>query len=187
MESSRCEEMLTSDGRQIAASILVDQGIEGLIVIGGNGSYRGAAALSKETKTKVVGIPGTIDNDIYGTDYTVGFDTAINTALEAIDRIRDTADAFERVFFIEVMGRKSGFIALEVGIAGGAEEILIPEINIEPEHKHGKQPVKSLNKQSAQNGTKARAQNQPVKHTPCVLQETNHDVLFNFLCQKRYL
>ncbi|NQT71557.1 MAG: 6-phosphofructokinase [Chloroflexi bacterium] len=133
LESSRCEEMRTPEGRKIAAGILQDLGVDGLVVIGGNGSYRGAAALSKETKTRVVGIPGTIDNDIYGTDYTVGFDTAINTALEAIDRIRDTADAFERVFFIEVMGRKSGFIALEVGIAGGAEEILIPEIHIEPE------------------------------------------------------
>ncbi len=133
LESSRCEEFMVPDGRTRAAQILEGAGIDGIAVIGGNGSFTGAAAFAKETGIKVVGIPGTIDNDIYGTDYTVGFDTAVNTALEAIDRIRDTADAFERVFFVEVMGRKSGFIALEVGIAGGAEEILIPEVKTDPE------------------------------------------------------
>ena len=133
LESSRCERFLSVEGRQEAVGILDDEGIEGLVVIGGNGSFRGAAALAAESHIKVIGIPGTIDNDIYGTDYAVGFDTAVNTALEAIDRIRDTADAFERVFFVEVMGRNSGAIALEVGIAGGAEEILIPEKDIEPE------------------------------------------------------
>jgi len=133
LESSRCEEFMSVEGRKKAAEILEKDGIEGLVVIGGNGSFRGAAALAAESSIRVVGIPGTIDNDVCGTDYAVGFDTAINTALEAIDRIRDTADAFERVFFVEVMGRKSGAIALEVGIAGGAEEILIPENNIEPE------------------------------------------------------
>ena len=133
LESSRCEELMVAEGRERAGQILKEDGIEGLVVIGGNGSFRGAAALSEETSIKTVGIPATIDNDVYGTDCTVGFDTAINTALEAIDRIRDTADAFERVFFIEVMGRSSGFIALEVGIAGGAEEILIPERKVDPE------------------------------------------------------
>ncbi len=133
LESSRCDQFKTADGRQEAIKILEEEGIEGLAIIGGNGSFKGAAALAEESSCKIVGIPGTIDNDIYGTDHTVGFDTAVNTALEAIDRIRDTADAFERVFFVEVMGRKSGFIALEVGIAGGAEEILVPEHIIEPE------------------------------------------------------
>jgi 6-phosphofructokinase 1 len=133
LESSRCDDFMTPEGREKAILILEEEGIEGIAVIGGNGSYQGAAAIAKESRLRVVGIPGTIDNDIYGTDYTVGFDTAVNTALEAIDRIRDTADAFARVFFIEVMGRKSGFIALEVGIAGGAEEILIPELKIDPE------------------------------------------------------
>lgn len=133
LESSRCDEFTTIEGRLEAYRILESEGIEGIVVIGGNGSYRGAAALAEESSIRVVGLPGTIDNDIYGTDYTVGFDTAVNTALEAIDRIRDTADAFARVFFIEVMGRKSGFIALEVGIAGGAEEILIPELKVDPE------------------------------------------------------
>ncbi len=133
LESSRCDQLKTVEGRQEAVQILAEEGIDGLVVIGGNGSFRGAAALAEESSVRIVGIPGTIDNDIYGTDYTVGFDTAVNTALEAIDRIRDTADAFERVFFVEVMGRKSGFIALEVGIAGGAEEILVPENLVEPE------------------------------------------------------
>ncbi|MDY6911042.1 MAG: 6-phosphofructokinase [Chloroflexota bacterium] len=133
LESSRCDEFQTVEGREKARRLLAKEGVEGVVVIGGNGSYYGAAKLAEESHIKVVGIPGTIDNDIYGTDYTVGFDTAINTALDAIDRIRDTADAFERVFFVEVMGRKSGFIALEVGIAGGAEEILLPEKGIDPE------------------------------------------------------
>lgn len=133
LESSRCEAFLNPEGRKQAAGILVEQGLEGIVVIGGNGTFRGAAHLVEESDFRVVGIPGTIDNDVYGTDYTVGFDTAVNTALEAIDRIRDTADAFERVFFVEVMGRKSGFIALEVGIAGGAEEILVPEDPVDPE------------------------------------------------------
>lgn len=133
LESSRCEKLRSVEGRREAIYLLEEQGIDGLVVIGGNGSFRGAAALSEESNLKVVGVPGTIDNDVFGTDFTVGFDTAINTALQAIDRIRDTADAFARVFFVEVMGRNSGFIALEVGIAGGAEEILIPEKNIEPE------------------------------------------------------
>lgn len=133
LESSRCETFKTVEGRRQAIQILEGEGIDGLVVIGGNGSFMGAAALAEESSIRVTGIPGTIDNDVYGTDFTVGFDTAVNTALEAIDRIRDTADAFQRVFFVEVMGRKSGYIALEVGIAGGAEEILIPEVSMDPE------------------------------------------------------
>jgi 6-phosphofructokinase 1 len=127
LETSRCEEMKTVEGRRKGIQLLEQEGIEGLVVIGGDGTFHGAAAMAEESQIKLIGIPATIDNDIYGTDYAIGFDTAVNTALEAIDRIRDTADAFERIFFVEVMGRDSGFIALEVGIAGGAEEVIIPE------------------------------------------------------------
>lgn len=127
LESSRCEEFKTPEGRAKAIEIMKQEGIEALVVIGGEGSFKGASALSEESEIKVVGIPGTIDNDIAGTDYTIGFDTAVNTAIEAIDRIRDTAESLKRVFFVEVMGRRSGSIALEVGIAAGAEETLLPE------------------------------------------------------------
>ena len=128
LETARCEEMKTKEGIRKANKILKQEGIEGLITIGGDGTFRGAAALAEAGNVKVIGIPGTIDNDVYGTDYTFGFDTAINTALDAIDKIRDTAGSLPRPFFIEVMGRCRGFIALEVGIAGGAEDILIPEV-----------------------------------------------------------
>ncbi len=126
--TARSEEFRTKDGRAKAIKTLQDKGIEGLILIGGDGTFRGGTLLSQECGVSVVGVPGTIDNDCYGTDYTIGFDTAINTALEAIDRIRDTATAHDRLFFVEVMGRHTGFIALESGIAGGAEEFLIPEV-----------------------------------------------------------
>ncbi len=128
LETARCEEMKTREGVRKAGEILQRKGIEGLITIGGDGTFRGAAALAKIGNVKVIGIPGTIDNDVYGTDNAIGFDTAINTALDAIDKIRDTAGSLQRPFFIEVMGRSRGFIALEVGIAGGAEDILIPEV-----------------------------------------------------------
>jgi len=128
--TARSEEFRTKDGRAEAIHMLQDKGIEGLILIGGDGTFRGGTLLSQECGVSVVGIPGTIDNDCYGTDYTIGFDTAINTALEAIDRIRDTATSHDRLFFVEVMGRHTGFIALESGIAGGAEELLIPEVPI---------------------------------------------------------
>lgn len=127
LETSRCEEMKTEEGRKKIIENIKEECIDGLVVIGGDGSFRGATVLAQESDIKVIGVPATIDNDIYGTDYAIGFDTAINTALEAIDRIRDTAHAFERIFFVEVMGALSGFIAVEVGIAGGAEEIIIPE------------------------------------------------------------
>jgi len=128
LETARCEEMKTEEGVRKANEILQRKGIEGLITIGGDGTFRGAAALAEAGDVKVIGIPGTIDNDVYGTDYAIGFDTTINTALDAIDKIRDTAGSLQRPFFIEVMGRHRGFIALEVGIAGGAEDILIPEV-----------------------------------------------------------
>jgi len=128
LETARCEEMKTDEGVRKASGILQRKGIEGLITIGGDGTFRGAVALAEAGDVKVIGIPCTIDNDVYGTDYAIGFDTAINTALDAIDKIRDTAGSLQRPFFIEVMGRSRGFIALEVGIAGGAEDILIPEV-----------------------------------------------------------
>jgi len=133
LETARCEEMKTEEGIAKANKNLEREGIEGLITIGGDGTLRGATALAETGNVKVISIPSTIDNDVYGTDYTVGFDTATNTALDAIDKIRDTAGSLPRPFFIEVMGRNRGFIALEVGIAGGAEDILIPELqtNIE--------------------------------------------------------
>jgi len=125
--TARSQEFLTEEGRAKAYAKLQAAGIEGLVAIGGDGTFRGALCLVEEHGMPVVGVPGTIDNDLYGTDYTIGFDTAVNTALEAIDRIRDTAASHERVFFIEVMGRHAGFIALDVGLAGGAEVIAVPE------------------------------------------------------------
>jgi len=127
LETARCDEMKTAEGLQKAVANLQRESVEGLITIGGDGTFRGAAALAEAGNIKVIGIPGTIDNDVYGTDYAIGFDTAINTALDAIDKIRDTAGSLQRPFFIEVMGRSRGFIALAVGIAGGAASILIPE------------------------------------------------------------
>ncbi len=129
LRSSRCKEFETDEGQATAKKTLEAFGIEGLIVIGGDGSLRGAHKLSQTWNGKIIGVPGTIDNDLYGTDFTIGFDTAVNTALEAIDKIRDTAEAQERYFLIEVMGRHAGYIALEAGIAGGAEEVLVPEIS----------------------------------------------------------
>jgi 6-phosphofructokinase 1 len=118
---------MTKEGRKQAYDNLVKRGIEGIICIGGNGTFTGAKVFYEEYGIPSIGAPGTIDNDLYGTDFTIGFDTAINTAVEAIDRIRDTADSHGRVFFIEVMGRHAGYIALAAGIAGGAEVILVPE------------------------------------------------------------
>jgi 6-phosphofructokinase 1 len=126
LHSARCEEFKTKEGQQKGIEQLKKHGIEGLVVIGGDGSYQGAKALT-EQGYPCVGIPGTIDNDIPGTDFTIGFDTALNTVLDAIDKIRDTASSHERTFIIEVMGRDAGDIALWSGLAGGAETILIPE------------------------------------------------------------
>jgi 6-phosphofructokinase 1 len=134
LKTGRSLEFLKPEYRARAFDNLKSAGIEGLICIGGDGSFRGAQALFSEHKMPVIGICGTIDNDVYGTDDTIGFDTAINTALDAIDKIRDTADSHDRVFIVEVMGRNSGYIASHVGVAGGAEEILTPE-NILPVDK----------------------------------------------------
>jgi 6-phosphofructokinase 1 len=126
--TSRCPEFTTPEGRSRAAEKLREEKVDGLIVLGGDGSFRGAAALSKEQGVRVIAIPTTIDNDMPGTEYTLGFDTAVNIALEAIDRIRDTAESHERIFFVEVMGNVCGAIALEVGLAGGADDVLVPEV-----------------------------------------------------------
>lgn len=125
--SARCKEFYEKEGRARAAETCRSNGIEGLIVIGGDGTYHGAQALHAEHGIPCIGLPGTIDNDIGGTDFTIGYDTALNTAVEAIDRIRDTAESHERLFYVEVMGRDSGYIAMMSGIAGGAEQILVPE------------------------------------------------------------
>lgn len=127
LKSARSEEFKTKEGRQKAYEQLQKHGIEGLIAIGGDGTFAGAKIFSEEYGIAVIGCPGTIDNDIFGTDYTIGFDTALNTALEAIDKIRDTAAAHDRIFFIEVMGRDSGYIAVESAIGGGAELVMLPE------------------------------------------------------------
>jgi 6-phosphofructokinase 1 len=133
LKTSRAEEIKTEEGISKAAKVLKKNNVDGLIVIGGDGSFRAACALHKATDMPVIGIPATIDNDLAGTDTTIGFDTAVNTALDALDKIRDTATSHERAFIVEVMGRNRGFIALEVGIGAGAEIILIPEIKFETE------------------------------------------------------
>ena len=130
LKTARSQEFRTVEGRKKAYDQLQKHNIDALIVIGGDGSFTGAKIFAEEFNFPVIGIPGTIDNDIFGTDFTIGFDTASNTATEAIDKIRDTASSHNRLFFIEVMGRNAGFLALYSGIAGGAEEILIPEENI---------------------------------------------------------
>ncbi len=145
--TARCEEMRTEEGQKAAAEICRRHGIDGLIVIGGDGSYRGALALSRQG-INAIGLPGTIDLDIACTEYTIGFDTAINTAMQAIDKVRDTSSSHERCSIIEVMGRNAGYIALWCGVANGAEDILLPEKydydeqkivdNIINNRKHGK-------------------------------------------------
>lgn len=126
--TARSDEFRTPEGRKKGAANLKKHGVEGLVVIGGDGSFKGASLLFEEHGVKVIGVPGTIDNDIMGTDYTIGYDTAINTAVEALDKIRDTATSHKRIFVVEVMGRHAGLIALAVGIGGGAEGVLVPEI-----------------------------------------------------------
>ncbi|KAA9332709.1 6-phosphofructokinase [Adhaeribacter soli] len=127
LKSARSKEFMTPEGRQKAFEQLQKHGIEGLVAIGGNGTFAGANTFYQEHGIPCIGAPGTIDNDLYGTDFTIGYDTAVNTALDAIDKIRDTADSHERVFFVEVMGRDSGYIAMPCAIGGGAEIVMIPE------------------------------------------------------------
>ncbi|MGB5204708.1 6-phosphofructokinase [Eudoraea sp.] len=130
LKSARCDEFRSPEGRKKAYDQLVSNNIDAFVVIGGDGSFTGALAFYEEYKMPFIGIPGTIDNDIFGTTYTVGFDTALNTVVEAIDKIRDTASSHHRLFFVEVMGRDVGHIALNSGVGAGAEEILIPEENL---------------------------------------------------------
>jgi 6-phosphofructokinase 1 len=127
LKTARSKEFFEPEGRKKAYENLKKHGIDGLVIIGGDGSFRGAQKFSNEFDIPCIGLPGTIDKDIAGSDFTIGFDTAVNTAVEAIDKIRDTADAHDRLFIIEVMGRDAGYIALHSGIATGAEHILIPE------------------------------------------------------------
>ena len=130
LKSARSKEFMTVEGRKKAYHQLTHAGIDGLVVIGGDGSFTGAEIFNKEFNFPVMGIPGTIDNDIFGTSHTLGYDTALNTVVECIDKIRDTASSHNRLFFVEVMGRDAGHIALNAGIGGGAEEILIPEAEL---------------------------------------------------------
>lgn len=130
LKSARSMEFQTKEGRKKAYDQLQAAGIDGLVVIGGDGSFTGALIFHKEYNVPIIGIPGTIDNDIFGTTYTLGFDTALNTVVEVIDKIRDTASSHNRLFFVEVMGRDVGHIALNAGVGAGAEEILIPEENL---------------------------------------------------------
>jgi 6-phosphofructokinase 1 len=127
LKSARSQDFRTKEGRELAYKHLSEEGIDGLIVIGGDGTFTGARIFAQEYGVAIVGVPGTIDNDLFGTDLTIGYDTALNTIIEAVDKIRDTATAHERLFFIEVMGRDAGFLALNGGIASGAEAVLIPE------------------------------------------------------------
>lgn len=130
LKSARSKEFRTKEGRQKAYDQLKSQNIDAFVVIGGDGSFTGAMIFNQEFDFPIIGIPGTIDNDIFGTNFTLGYDTALNTAVEAIDKIRDTASSHNRLFFVEVMGRDVGHIALNVGVGAGAEEILIPEENL---------------------------------------------------------
>ena len=131
LKTARCQEFKNPEGRQIAYETMQKEGIDALIVIGGDGSLTGARLLAQEYDVPCIGLPGTIDNDLFGTDTTIGYDTALNTILDAVDKIRDTATSHERLFFVEVMGRDAGFLALNGAIASGAEAAIIPEFNTE--------------------------------------------------------
>jgi 6-phosphofructokinase 1 len=128
LKTARSERFYTDEGVEIAAKNLKELGVDGFVVIGGDGSFKGAIELSKKINIPIIGCAGTIDNDLYGTDFTIGYDTAINTVIDAVDKIRDTADSHDRVFVIEVMGRDAGLIALRSAIASGAEGLLVPEL-----------------------------------------------------------
>lgn len=128
LRTARCQEFMTPEGRKIAYDNMVKEGIDALVVLGGDGTFTGAKVFANEFNVPVVGVPCTIDNDLCGTDYTIGYDTALNTIVESVDKIRDTANSHERLFFIEVMGRDAGFLALNSALASGAEAAIIPEI-----------------------------------------------------------
>lgn len=147
LKTARSKEFMTAAGQKKAVRVIRNNKIDALVVIGGDGSFRGAHLLANKWSIPTIGVPATIDNDISGSDWTIGSDTAVNTALESIDKIRDTATSLERIFVVEVMGKESGFIAVQVGLASGAEDIVIPEIkydltkmcaDIKRGHKRGK-------------------------------------------------
>ena len=136
LKTARSARFRTPEGRKEAYEKLALHDIDGIVVIGGDGSFTGASILSQELGLPVIGIPGTIDNDLFGTDYTIGYDTCLNTVIDAVDKIRDTAASHNRMFFVEVMGRDAGFVALESGIATGAEVIMIPEVKNQMKDLH---------------------------------------------------
>lgn len=127
LKTARCAEFMTAEGQKRAVEVIKRNNIDGLVIIGGDGSYRGALVLARKFSIPCIGVPGTIDNDLNGTEATIGADTAVNTALESIDKIRDTATSMERIFVVEVMGKESGYIAMCVGLGGGTEDVLVPE------------------------------------------------------------
>lgn len=161
LRSARCKAFRTPEGRQQAHNFVQEIGLDGLVVIGGDGTFTGASVFSEEFNIPVIGIPATIDNDIFGTDATIGYDTALNTVVDAVDKIRDTASAHNRLFLIEVMGRDAGFIALRAGIATGAESILLPEF--EEYSTKLKEYLTSKHKKSKQNGIIIVAEGSKVK------------------------
>ena len=130
IKTARCDEFKTQEGRKLAYNNLKSHEIDALVVLGGDGTFTGARIFAQEFNIPIVGVPCTIDNDLYGTDFTIGYDTALNTVIEAVDKIRDTASSHERLFFVEVMGRDAGFLALNAAIASGAEAAVIPEVSI---------------------------------------------------------
>lgn len=136
LKTARSERFMTVEGRKEAYDKLIENEIDALVVVGGDGTFKGARVFIEEFNFPIVGLPGTIDNDLYGTDMTIGYDTALNTVVQAVDKIRDTAASHERIFFIEVMGRDAGFIALRAGIACGAEAVLVPEISTDLKALH---------------------------------------------------
>lgn len=138
LKTARSEKFRTEEGRRTAYENLLKNKCDALIVIGGDGTFKGARIFIEEHNFPIVGLPGTIDNDLYGTDMTIGFDTALNTVIEAVDKIRDTAASHERIFFVEVMGRDAGFIALRSGIACGAEAVLVPEVETDLKDLHNR-------------------------------------------------
>jgi len=149
LKTARCKEFMTEEGMRTAYNNLQEREIDGLVVIGGDGTFTGAKIFSEKFGVKVMGVPGTIDNDLFGSDFTLGYDTAMNTVIEAIDKIRDTADAHDRLFFIEVMGRDSGCIALRSGIATGAEAVLLPEMQTSIEDLVNQLEIGALTKKSS--------------------------------------
>ena len=176
LKSARSAEFREEEGRQMAAERLDREGIDALVAIGGDGTFRGASLLAKEHDVRVVGCPGTIDNDLFGTDETIGYDTALNTAIENIDRIRDTADAHDRLFLVEVMGRDAGFIALNSGIGGGAELVLIPETLTEMEEI--KERIHSLMTAQSRSSIVVVAEGDDLGGATRIEQELNKDPSF---------